>query len=80
MYRRATSVFFALLQGEGQESERLDFCKKNNLLLQLPEKSDTVYTASQEGYDLKRIHARTLTTGMIQAGTLEFGDKDLQKT
>jgi len=43
-------VFFALLQGEGQESERLDFCKKkNNLLLQPPEKSDTVNTASQSG-------------------------------
>jgi hypothetical protein len=42
-------VFFALLQGEGQESERLDFCKKNNLLLQPPEKNDTVYTASHSG-------------------------------
>ncbi len=41
-------MFFALLQGEGQESERLDFCKKkNNLLLQPPEKNYTVYTASQ---------------------------------
>ncbi len=43
-------MFFALLQGEGQESERLDFCnKKNILLLQPPEKSDTVYTAFQSG-------------------------------
>jgi hypothetical protein len=34
MYFMATSLFLAVLQGEGHESDRLDFCKIHAIIIE----------------------------------------------